>query len=405
MTSVYNSYIRENKSRQIKSLNRIIAVLLLSWLYLEVPYLSRIIPYVNVMQLSVLLLATLEIFSLAHKGGRKTDADLFLLIIFLFYLILVTFIKHASLSAVINRTFPIFVFSFYIYVSTESEVLESLRIWEIGLFLLLIADMVSMFVFPNGMYQTVHVHSIYSNNWFLGYKTRRLLYTFPLLAFIAIRHLKQYGSFKPSYYIIALCVIWDAWRSDGTGALISVIIFVLFSILIQCPFKLLKRVARLIIDYRFALIVFIVSFVFLVLLGEKTVLNTFATDVLMKSETFSGRASIWQSCVSAIKTSPLIGLGMLDSTSFELLTNGAVNSHNQLLEILLNGGVIGASLYIIYSMRCVSRKKSSIEGELAMAGASAMLFGGLFSAVYTYSVAFFLLLALTKKGFDVEESI
>lgn len=69
---------------------------------------------------------------------------------------------------------------------------------------------------------------------------------------------------------------------------------------------------------------------------------------LGKDMTFSHRTSIWIYALFQISYSPLIGYGVCDKEWFQLLLSNAVNTHNIVLHVLIQGGVVGLILFAMF---------------------------------------------------------
>lgn len=86
-----------------------------------------------------------------------------------------------------------------------------------------------------------------------------------------------------------------------------------------------------------------------------------------KDATFSGRTYIWTQTIINILNSPLTGIGWY-SDEWAKLALGAVNTHNIILNILLQGGVLFL-VFVIIIVACLYKALSQIkthESRLAM---------------------------------------
>lgn len=74
-----------------------------------------------------------------------------------------------------------------------------------------------------------------------------------------------------------------------------------------------------------------------------------------KDPTFSGRTQIWDSAISQISHSPIIGFGYQSSS--EIISKiGHTHCHNIILELLYTGGVPCLAAYIVFLLACVPRR-------------------------------------------------
>ena len=73
----------------------------------------------------------------------------------------------------------------------------------------------------------------------------------------------------------------------------------------------------------------------------------FLIDVLGKDMTFTHRTSMWDAALRVIGESPIWGYGNVDEKWFiSNMSSQAVGSHNFILGVLINGGIIGLGLYL-----------------------------------------------------------
>lgn len=73
----------------------------------------------------------------------------------------------------------------------------------------------------------------------------------------------------------------------------------------------------------------------------------FLIDVLGKDMTFTNRTNMWDAALRVIVESPIWGYGNVDEKWFiSQMSSQAIGSHNFILGILINGGIIGLGLYL-----------------------------------------------------------
>ena len=99
-------------------------------------------------------------------------------------------------------------------------------------------------------------------------------------------------------------------------------------------------------------LVFLLFQIFVVFNGRGLENNELAVyiveDVLKKDLTFTYRTHMWESALKIIEESPIAGWGFADTDWFKVnMSSFAIGPHNFILAILINGGVILLSIYII----------------------------------------------------------
>ena len=98
--------------------------------------------------------------------------------------------------------------------------------------------------------------------------------------------------------------------------------------------------------------VFLLFQIFVVFNGRGLENNELAVyiveDVLKKDLTFTYRTHMWESALKIIEKSPIWGWGFADADWFKAnMTAFAIGPHNFILSILIHGGVILLSIYIM----------------------------------------------------------
>lgn len=82
--------------------------------------------------------------------------------------------------------------------------------------------------------------------------------------------------------------------------------------------------------------VYILFFVAVVLAGIDSSFLTSITSALGRSNTFTGRASLWYGAVNLIRSSPWVGYGYTAGNIS--IWGGSFSSHNMFLELMIQGG-------------------------------------------------------------------
>lgn len=283
----------------------------------------------------------------------------------------------------------------------KQDKIKILKTWCFFLTILVLLDAFSMVVFPEGLY----ADALYENNWFLGYKTNRLVYSLPLCVFTMILEHEKLGKAGiKSYFVIilsAICLLY----SDATGASIALLLLGLLMVFVDASVRfgnrqLIKKVYR-ICDYKFLLPMYLLLSLMFFTIEKNEFLQNFIVNVLKKDATLTTRTLIWENCLTKFIEYPLLGLGYVSSDVFIEIskTPFASSAHNMLITILLSGGLVGSLLYcriVIKSMRTVEQLNILSRLPLLLGIVSSWVVG-ISSSGIVYSLCgfvFFELLAL-----------
>ena len=212
----------------------------------------------------------------------------------------------------------------YIYISMLNKIF----------FIYLLINIVLYLIYPNGLYHLTQMH-------FLGIRTRFTEYaiTSILLVFLNYKINKE----KRLYVIIQiLVVILNIILPKISTAITGLAVFVV-------GYLILQRFKNF--DYRIFLILGILLSVLVVFFGIQNIFSNMIMNVFSKDITFSGRTYIWNSSFNYIFDNNILwGHGQPIDGNFVKLGNTLWQSHNQLLQILYENGLVGAIIfyYLIY---------------------------------------------------------
>lgn len=301
-----------------------------------------------------------------------------------------TFIGNGSISSCVNAFSPMLAIGLMLEINRRKEdILHTiLNTWKILLTFLVLADLVTILVFPNGMYQS----RLYEINWLLGYKTQRYILVFPMILLSGYLQIKKFGKIKATFIFISLLGFADCYLAEATGCFVSLaiflILFVLFSFMTRKKSIRVKRMAYSIMNYKSFFFIYMISFVSIVLIQNFAGIISILS-LLEKNATFSGRTVIWANTFDVVKKNILLGIGYLSSEGFVKITGMAAgtNAHNMILQLLVFGGVVALALYVMIAVKAMKRGKNmySMEEMLLVAGIYSLFILGLVSATMVIS--------------------
>ena len=113
--------------------------------------------------------------------------------------------------------------------------------------------------------------------------------------------------------------------------------------------------------------IFVLSFNFILIYMQMEIDNNYAVwfieDILGKDMTFTDRARVWLEAVELVIDSFWIGYGLQPSEWFDYHFN-VLSAHNFILTMLLKGGVILLSLFIVILVICVRSANKNITDSI-----------------------------------------
>lgn len=203
-------------------------------------------------------------------------------------------------------------------------------------FLYTVANTITVFLFPNSMYQNNRGWDVC---WLLGGDNFAVRY-YILTVLFAL--LSDMGNAVRPRSVLALINygVYVFVRFCGMG----IIIFLILSAMMT-PFvkERLQGKARLFHVF----VAGVVAFAAVVVFGQSDVFTPIL-DLLGKDATLSARTRIWQTTFELLQDHLMLGYGALRGSAIEILLYfpGMTNVHNTFLTVFLFGGVVLCSIFV-----------------------------------------------------------
>lgn len=387
------------------SLTYVAGILLIVAYALDAGYINKLVPYNNIIKGVLYIIALICLIPDICRKNKSDYTEYLLILTFISYLTIVSIVNSSGILRILSTCIPIMLFATFAQFANKEDSISIMHLWARVLFILVLIDLFTVIVFKNGLYITVHVKKTYTANWLLGYKTYRATFCLPMLLLFSIEYIGQKQRERLKYICVAIISILDMYLSQGTTALLGVSMFVLFAWMVCFDTHVLvKPIQFLITRKTLVYVIFIVVWVITIIIQDNAVIFGDITTILNKSETFSGRTYIWKSTIEAVKASNWLGIGLVGNEVMEAITGGQVNAHNQMLTVLLNGGVPLLVIYIVLLLYPTYKVGDTKTETLYLFYIYSNLLIGLVSAIPTYYAFLYLnLVAMNRvKYFDKE---
>lgn len=250
------------------------------------------------------------------------------------------------------------------------------------LFALILIDLGSILLFPNGLYSTIS----YTECWFLGYKTSRMrVATMPIIMVAAILSIKRRNKLDNKFWLISMIALVDTYLSQNTGGVFTIGIMLCLLLLIYGSRKERVRLTTMkLFNFRFCVILIIAATVVVNVFLNLSFLIPIINSIPGKEMTMWGRIRIWTECLILFKASPIIGNGYVLGSKFVELVgfNAATQPHSLMLAILVYMGIVGLLLFFVILNRVLSyvdTKHSYATTPICATYLICMLFHGIIS--------------------------
>lgn len=201
----------------------------------------------------------------------------------------------------------------------------------------IVINLVSMIVYPDGMYTDAR---LWTDNWILGYKNRHIYYYLPFLFISATSQYIKYKRLTVKYFGTIAIIVVSALLSKSITTTIAIILFT------GLVFIIGKRELPEWLDLKLPFIVSVVVSGLIILMGFQSYFSFFLTDILGKDTTLTARTYIWSRALVDFSDQPIFGNGLIGySDIFRTWTVSQM--HNMYLDILVVGGIVLAAIFTI----------------------------------------------------------
>lgn len=249
------------------------------------------------------------------------------------YVAINTFLQGRAMQACLISVFSVLsIAMLYDMYSDNREIFISAQLFCFEIFIYI--NFFSEILFPEGLYQGI----LYSKNWFLGYYNTHTRYFLPALLFA---YLYAYETGKKIRTIILTIVIYlSALIAWSGGILVSLIGMALVYIFFK------NRTT--IFNYINYWLIHLVFFIGIILLHMQNLFRWLIEDILGKWGSLEGRMLAWNNELYYIGESIVFGYGIEEGTERMIQYHfWASHSHNLLLEIFHQGGIIYFLLFVV----------------------------------------------------------
>ena len=242
------------------------------------------------------------------------------------------------------RNYLIIIVAVVVMQLYKNQLVRLVRVFRFYLAILVALNFVYIIIFPDGAYSSL-VYKKY--NWLLGYKSSLQCYIVPYLCFERLE--SSYSNKKLRFYIMSLLCLIESMLSRNAMLTVGVLLLVIFWI-----FDITKRLS--VFNNSIYIAAYGVINSLFILFSNLLTGSGFFRGLLIflgKNNDLGGRMSvIWPRAIRMISEQWGFGYGVYKS---EFYTNyfggmGRVHAHNQLLQILLDGGVVLLIIYFIWML-------------------------------------------------------
>ena len=221
--------------------------------------------------------------------------------------------------------------------------------------ILILANAFSMVLFPNGIYVSSDTAKS-TTNWIMGLDNHWFVFYY-MAYYLAVISIIYYKNRVGGFFRIIVLHLTAFYTRSG------VLVFGLLLFDLVMFFKIYRWRKFTVKNILFVSIGTSLIFIFL---SQLSIVQYFIKNIYGRTGSFTGRLKIWGKSFGLIKNHLILGNGMrtLDQNRLYYGFFSAGNAHNHWLEMLVEGGIIGFSLFILLILICEKSNKSIGKKDL-----------------------------------------
>lgn len=356
-------------------------------LVLRVAVTLQMFPQLKIVSYMVLGLSILFFLIYAFLYFKEKRMTMFASVIFLYFsfLIAVSFINEAKILETAYEAIGIFLmlFLFAYYHNNISLILQS---FAFGFSAVIYANLAIMILFPAWMFEARDMFEAFLLGGNYNQMGSRLICGL-ITSVVCVRYSKWWILNSVALFIVSIATL------ALVGSMTSIANVILFGLFCIIPSLTLRKFA-----IASLFVIFILFQIFVVFNGEGIQHSELAVyvieDVMGKDVTFTGRTHLWEAASRLFSESPLVGYGNVDMDWYKShLSAMALGPHNLIFAILLEGGIVLFSLYLLICGIALRKIFDSFDAKASyvLMGVAVLMFMMIFEI---YSM-FFIIYLLT----------
>lgn len=311
------------------------------------------------LRLLLFLFELLVFFVQGRNYGITRKNHLFamsFLVLFLIYQYIVTVINHNyTILGALHYPISVLLLCMVVnrqYLENKKLFFKTIRFFFYSAF---VFNLITILFFPDGLYLEVSTSGNIHMCYFLGVANQFGTYFFPgfsLIWFAELIDLNGNNRFYSISSIIIFAVSFAACN-NSTGLITTVLLAVFYIMSINNKLGRILSMKSILILYG--------VLCGAILAGSSWLLNSkfssFLVDIVGKDITFSSRTSIWAVGILKFLEKPIWGYGR--SSGYAVLTyyGRLFHAHNIVLQILLETGLVGLVLFVLFILNSSSESK------------------------------------------------
>lgn len=261
-------------------------------------------------------------------------------------------------------------------------------------------NFITIIMYPEGMY----INGVGAwANWFLGYKNGFILYLIPNIISSYFYDRITKNKISPITIITIIISIITLILSDSSTGIVGLAIL-LFVIVFRKALNKLK-----VFNLKNCIIIYLVLFFAIIIFRVQEIFSYLIVDILHKNLDFTNRTYIWDTALEYIKDNFIFGYGYESSKirTIKFAYSQAVTCHNQLLDFLYQGGMLGVTFisFMISSLNKKIKKCDNDETKVVITGCILAYLIMMLTEYYNFQYYIFMfVIFLNMYRFNIEKN-
>lgn len=295
-------------------------------------------------------------------------------------------------------------FALAILLMCKNGFVRLIKVLKLYLGILCIINFLCILAYPTGMYSSI-VYNQY--NWFLGYKSSIQCYLLPWMVLEWIDY--TYTKKRTRFYFNLFIALAESFLSRNSMLSVGMAIFFLYVVFKLYNTGIFRSIVLFFIAIILANILIVTSSVWLFSFQPLQQL----LEYFGKNATLSARTTlVWPNALIMIINQPILGYGVRPAVFYvNYLGSGRgsiVHSHNQILQVLLDGGVVLFAIFILWIVYtcCQLYKERDRKSSKILVVSTFLIFLMATVEVFIYSrsyVAYWIVLFMSMYTKQIDE--
>lgn len=234
-----------------------------------------------------------------------------------------------------------------LFLTIKYSCREMLKALDFLLTLLMLVNLASILIFPAGMPADFYINTENSLFFMTVDNGSALFLGFCSMIIIIDGMVNKKKISGRRWLLLGLCLL-SAVLSQSVTAVITMLVIIFLGI-----FVLVSDLSRL-QNPRVFIAIYIALIIYLFSMQENVISDFIMTNLFHRTGNFTGRYVLWEAAFNMIRIHPWLGYGRIEH-DYIVAWGGYFSSHNYILEILLQGGILALLLFVFIVAVAVGR--------------------------------------------------